>query len=109
MNMIDSVYHCHCYVDLQVAQKLHLEHVPSAFQIRFAGCKGVITRWPDMGAGDQLHIRRKSMKKFESSHNVLEVAEFSKPSNVFRNFCRNYTIVHDDTALSTVCFKFMCL
>lgn len=59
----------------QVAKMLNLSQVPTAYQIRYAGYKGVATVWPIEPA---LHTRyklglRHSMHKFESEHTDLEV------------------------------------
>jgi len=61
----------------QVSKKLGLDYTPSAFQIRFGGCKGVLTTWPSLD-GERIEIR-KSMKKFESDHNKLDVVNYSSP------------------------------
>jgi len=55
-----------------------LSYVPSAFQIRFGGCKGVVALAPDIGDDEKLQIR-KSMEKFSSEHCHIEVAETSRP------------------------------
>ena len=48
-------------------------------QIRYGGCKGVISVNPDLdGADHQLRIR-KSMKKFKCDHDILELCRISKP------------------------------
>jgi len=61
----------------QVSKKLGLMYTPSAFQIRFGGCKGVLSTWPSLD-GEKIQIR-KSMKKFESDHNKLDVVNYSSP------------------------------
>jgi len=61
----------------QVSKKLGLTYTPSAFQIRFGGCKGVLSTWPSLD-GEKIQIRR-SMKKFESDHNKLDVVNYSSP------------------------------
>jgi len=68
----------------QVSKKLRLAHTPSAFQIRFGGCKGVLSVWQSLD-GEKIEIRP-SMKKFESHHNNLDVVNFSSPGST-----RNYT------------------
>lgn len=54
----------------------------SAFQIRVGGIKGVISLYDDQ-EGDVLI--RKSMKKFESRHNTLEVLNFSSSIELYLN------------------------
>nr|AAQ10792.1 RNA-directed RNA polymerase-like protein [Branchiostoma floridae] len=56
----------------KVAAALGVSPVPSAFQIRYAGCKGVLAQDPTLGNTDRIQIRG-SMKKFESEHKTLEV------------------------------------
>ena len=57
---------------------MNLRYTPSAFQIRFGGCKGVVALAPDLGEEEKLQLR-KSMEKFPSEHNQLEVVETSRP------------------------------
>lgn len=56
-----------------------LNTVPSAFQIRFGGCKGVIAIDPSLGENREIIVIRESMKKFESSSKSLEVLQVSRP------------------------------
>lgn len=56
---------------------------PSAFQIRFAGYKGVLTTDPQIQ--DNLIQLRPSMRKFQSSHRRLEVLQTSRPQAVYLN------------------------
>ena len=64
----------------QVTKSLNLRISPSAFQIRYGGCKGVVSVCPDL-EGDQLHVR-KSMEKFKSDHHELEVVGYTKPGQL---------------------------
>lgn len=66
----------------QVAQKLKLDHSPSAFQIRFGGFKGVIT--VDRHSFRKLSLR-KSMLKFESKNRMLCVTKWSESMPCFLN------------------------
>ncbi|CAA7400087.1 unnamed protein product [Spirodela intermedia] len=72
---------------MEVAQKLQLaEDPPSAYQIRYGGCKGVIAVWPAGGAAGEYRLSlRPSMRKFESSHAVIEVASWTKFQPGFLN------------------------
>jgi len=63
----------------QVTKSLSLRISPSAFQIRYGGCKGVVSLCPGL-EDDQLHVR-KSMEKFKSDHHELEVVQYTKPGN----------------------------
>lgn len=60
---------------------LNLSHRTSAFQIRVGGIKGVISVYYQE---DEVTFR-KSMKKFESTHNMLEVLNYSRSLNMFLN------------------------
>jgi len=66
----------------KVAISLGLSYVPSAFQIRFGGCKGVVALNPNIKEG--MHIR-KSMKKFECDHHTLEICSYSRPLPAYLN------------------------
>ena len=75
-----AIFHLLCL--FQVADSLDLHPIPSAYQIRFRGCKGMLAIDPSLPHGDFLQILqfRKSMNKFESSHPALEICEATKPS-----------------------------
>ncbi|KAF8662610.1 hypothetical protein HU200_056211 [Digitaria exilis] len=72
---------------LEVAEKLPLidNFVPSAFQIRFAGFKGVVAIWLGQYEGARCISLRPSMKKFESAHSVFEVVSWTKLQPAFLN------------------------
>lgn len=71
---------------LQVANALNLCSVPSAFQIRFGGCKGVIAQNPTLGNYVEALVIKESMKKFESKSNNLEVLEVTRPGKLQISF-----------------------
>ncbi|KAI6381831.1 hypothetical protein MCOR25_001061 [Pyricularia grisea] len=58
-----------------IAENLKLDYVPSAFQFRMGGCKGVLVVWEDV-KGQEIHIRP-SQLKFETDHSRLEVIRCS--------------------------------
>lgn len=58
-------------------------HVPSCFQFRLGGCKGILVVWPDV-RGRQIKIRP-SQQKFEAVYNGLEVIRCSRFSNASLN------------------------
>lgn len=62
---------------------IHTTFVPSAFQFRLGGCKGVLVTWPD-ASDKQVHIR-KSQEKFTAAYNGLEVIRVSKYSKATLN------------------------
>ncbi|KAF5824095.1 putative RNA-directed RNA polymerase [Helianthus annuus] len=64
---------------LEVAERLQLkDNQPSAYQIRYAGCKGVVACWPDKNDENFKLSLRPSMKKFESDHTVLEICSWTR-------------------------------
>ena len=74
-------------VAVLVQHKLKLHSIPSAIQIRFLGCKGVLTLDPEL-VGTQIHLRQ-SMVKLEgcSGEPILEVIKTSHfmPFNLTEN------------------------
>ncbi|ESQ38406.1 hypothetical protein EUTSA_v10028370mg [Eutrema salsugineum] len=66
----------------QVAQKCGLSHIPSAFQIRFGGYKGVIA--VDRSSFRKLSLRD-SMLKFESNNRMLNVTRWTESMPCFLN------------------------
>ncbi|CAL5358959.1 unnamed protein product [Camellia sinensis] len=70
---------------MEVAEKLQLTvNPPCAYQIRYAGCKGVIACWPGKNDAIRLSLRQ-SMIKFESSHTVLEICSWTRFQPGFLN------------------------
>lgn len=71
---------------MEVAEKLKLDMnpPPCAYQIRFAGCKGVVACWPADGSGARLSLR-KSMNKFKSTHTILEICSWTRFQPGFLN------------------------
>lgn len=65
----------------KISAKLQISPIPTAFQIRVGGIKGVISKFDQK---EDLTIR-KSMKKFDSDHNIIEVLNFNRLSPVFLN------------------------
>ncbi|KAG8189298.1 hypothetical protein JTE90_019058 [Oedothorax gibbosus] len=59
------------------------ESRPSAMQIRYAGCKGMLVVDPTL-EGKQIKFRE-SMRKFESQHESLEILKFSEKRHAFLN------------------------
>lgn len=69
---------------LEVTEKLQLKVNPCAYQIRYAGCKGVIVCWPGENNGPRLFLRP-SMNKFDSNHSVLEICSWTRFQPAFLN------------------------
>ena len=70
---------------MEVANKLQLtENPPSAYQIRYAGCKGVVAVWPGNNDGIRLSLRQ-SMNKFQSMHIMLEIVSWTRFQPGFLN------------------------
>lgn len=68
----------------EVAAKLKLDNVPSAYQIRYAGFKGVVASWPAEGDKFRLSLRS-SMNKFDSTHTTLEICAWTRFQPGFLN------------------------
>ncbi|CAH8283729.1 unnamed protein product [Eruca vesicaria subsp. sativa] len=66
----------------QVAQKCGLSHIPSAFQIRYGGYKGVIA--VDRSSFRKLSLRD-SMLKFDSNNRMLNVTRWTESMPCFLN------------------------
>ncbi|XVE53622.1 hypothetical protein DITRI_Ditri03aG0017400 [Diplodiscus trichospermus] len=70
---------------MEVAQRLKLDlNPPCAYQIRYAGCKGVVACWPEEGDGIRLSLRP-SMTKFYSNHTTLEICSWTRFQPGFLN------------------------
>lgn len=70
---------------IEVAEKLQLSvNPPCAYQIRYAGYKGVVTCWPGKNDGFSLSLRT-SMKKFDSNHTILEICSWTRSQPGFLN------------------------
>lgn len=64
-----------------IQEKFLLEYLPSAYQIRLAGCKGLIIIDPQ-STFQQFYIKiRPSMMKFKSDYWILDICDYSRPSN----------------------------
>lgn len=70
---------------MEVAERLHLKvNPPCAYQIRYAGCKGVVACWPACKDGIRLSLRL-SMNKFVSKHTILEICSWTRFQPGFLN------------------------
>ena len=71
----------------EISEKLELDEMPSAFQIRYSGFKDVVSRTYDNGLqseGKNL-LMRKSMKKFENKDQKFFITSYSKYQNIYLN------------------------
>ncbi|KAI8487424.1 hypothetical protein Bbelb_348930 [Branchiostoma belcheri] len=59
------------------------QRVPSAYQIRYAGVKGMLAVDPTLQG--EIMQYRKSMNKFRSLHDVIEICATSHPGRLFLN------------------------
>ena len=75
-NFTDGVGKIPKFLAEMIAEELKLGYVPSAFQFRMGGCKGMLVVWQDVGAFE-VHIR-KSQSKFTSVYNGLEIIKCSQ-------------------------------
>lgn len=69
----------------KVSNELNISPVPSAFQIRFGGCKGVVAQDPTLRNDADVLVIRKSMIKFESKSNNLEILGETRPGKLFNH------------------------
>eukprot|EP01125_Pyxidicula_operculata_P015947 TRINITY_DN5443_c1_g2_i1.p1 TRINITY_DN5443_c1_g2~~TRINITY_DN5443_c1_g2_i1.p1 ORF type:complete len:1098 (-),score=176.09 TRINITY_DN5443_c1_g2_i1:84-3377(-) len=65
----------------EITTKMKLKCIPSAFQIRLKGAKGMLAVYPNMRKGINISLR-KSMIKFmtTSTQNYLEIISYSRPN-----------------------------
>lgn len=77
---------------LKMARQLRLksdQRIPSAFQVRFGGAKGMLTVWDDAFPPETdpsiWVIIRESMDKFDCGHREVEVVGYSKRMPLFLN------------------------
>ena len=62
-----------------MTKSLGLKVIPSAFQIRFGGCKGVVSQDPNIDYEKDVLVIRNSMKKFNSTSKKLEILQVTNP------------------------------
>ena len=71
----------------EISEKLELDEMPSAFQIRYSGFKDVVSCTYDNGLqseGKNL-LMRKSMKKFENKDQKFFITSYSKYQKIYLN------------------------
>ncbi len=62
-----------------ICEIMHIRRKFSVMQIRYGGCKGTVSVNPDLDYTEKQLILRKSMHKFISTHDVLELCKISAP------------------------------
>ncbi|XP_078691457.1 uncharacterized protein LOC144921909 [Branchiostoma floridae x Branchiostoma belcheri] len=67
----------------EMCEKTQRSHEPSAFQVRYAGVKGMLAVDPTL-PGLALQYR-KSMEKFSSDHDNIEICSESHPARLYLN------------------------
>lgn len=60
-------------------------YVPSAYQIRLGGCKGMLTSYPVSASSEKTVFIRNSMKKYESDSRSIGILKYSSPRPVYLN------------------------
>ncbi|KFD55929.1 hypothetical protein M514_03053 [Trichuris suis] len=80
----------------EVAERLSLSPVPSAFQIRFAGCKGMLAVNPRLPEVQKMVFRKSMLKFITETSNVLEIVKTSQPCAV--NLNRPLILILDQVA-----------
>ena len=77
------------------------EIIPSAYQIRVAGCKGLVIIDPQ-STFDQFYIKiRPSMKKFECNDWTLDICGYSRPSIFFMSILNRIILSFNSSTNST--------
>lgn len=82
-NFTDGVGKISLFIAQMIAHEQDLLDVPSCFQMRMGGCKGVLVVWPDVPP-KEVHIRP-SQQKFLAPYNGLETIKVSRFSQATLN------------------------
>lgn len=82
INFSDGIGRASPQLMSKIQSIIGVKEMVSAFQIRVGGIKGVISLYDEQR--DDVMFR-KSMKKFESKHNIIEVLNFSRPTKLYLN------------------------
>jgi len=69
----------------EICAKMGLRRKFSVMQIRYGGCKGTVSVNPDLDYTEKQMILRKSMHKFLSTHDMLELCKISAPRSIHLN------------------------
>lgn len=82
-NFTDGVGKISPFFARMIAHEQGMWNIPSCFQFRMGGCKGVLVVWHDVQAGE-VHIRP-SQEKFKAPYNGLEIIKVSAFSHATLN------------------------
>ncbi|UJR29064.1 hypothetical protein I4U23_010278 [Adineta vaga] len=69
----------------EIKAKLGLHYPFSVMQIRYGGCKGVLSLCPELNSSSQQLVLRHSMRKFNCEHDILESCRISAPRPLYLN------------------------
>ncbi|CAF0754772.1 unnamed protein product [Adineta steineri] len=81
----DGVGTCSTQLRDEICQKMGFRRKFSVMQIRYGGCKGTVSVNPNLDYTEKQLILRKSMHKFISTHDVLELCKISAPRPLHLN------------------------
>ncbi|XP_062569602.1 uncharacterized protein LOC134231636 [Saccostrea cucullata] len=82
--LIDCIGKISTKTATEIAKEMNIKAVPSAFQIHYNGCKGVVVQDPLLEQGITLFIRQ-SLKRHQSSSSCLEILKTSYPGRLYLN------------------------
>lgn len=82
-NFTDGVGKISSFLARMIANERGMVEVPSCYQMRMGGCKGVVVVWPDVPP-HEVHIRP-SQDKFKAIYNGLEIIKTSSYSHATLN------------------------
>ncbi|KUI59884.1 RNA-dependent RNA polymerase 1 [Cytospora mali] len=82
-NFTDGIGKISSFLASMIANDRDMVEVPSCYQMRMGGCKGVVVVWPNVPP-NEIHIRP-SQEKFKAVYNGLEIIKTSSYSHATLN------------------------